>query len=184
MSRMGNLSRTSWVVIGVVGALILVPSAAVATAAGVTELVGTGGQRAAVSDAGQLSTAEAAPSSFDIEFNATTAKDACVSLPVISKTEGFIVTEIAVDTYQLPSPGEDSAIAAYRGTGCVGTSGFIQVNPPSLGLTTIPMDPGYAIPKGGSISFEGTNNTEANIDVFGYKVPAKDAPGYTTVQRP
>jgi hypothetical protein len=184
MSRIGNLSRPGWLVIGAVGALILAPSAAVATATGLSELTGPGGQRAAVTDAGQLATAEAAPSSFELEFYDTTSSSPCASMAAISKTQGFIVTEITVDTYALPAPGGDNTIDAYTHPGCSGKNGILQINPATLGITTMPLTPGYAIPKGGSLSFLGTNGTEANIDVFGYKVPAKDVPGYTKVVRP
>jgi hypothetical protein len=52
----GNLSRGGWLAAGIVLAFVLAPSAAIATAAGVTEVTGPGGQRAAVTDAGQLTT--------------------------------------------------------------------------------------------------------------------------------
>ena len=184
MWKVSNLGRTGWMVIGAIGALVLVPSAAVATATGLTGIVGSSGQQAADTDAGQLATAEAAPGSFEILFNANSTTTPCVSLPVISKTDGFIVTEIEIDTYQLATTPGNSAVAVYHGAGCIGANGFLQVNPPSLGLTTAPMDPGYAIPKGGSLSFLGADGTAANIDILGYKVPAKDVPGYTEVVRP
>jgi hypothetical protein len=74
MSRLGNLSRPGWLVIGAAGALILAPSAAMATATGLSELTGPGGQRAAVTDAGQLATAQAAPSSEHIAPAVTGAR--------------------------------------------------------------------------------------------------------------
>jgi hypothetical protein len=77
---------------------------------------------------------------------------------VISKSDGFIVTQITVDTYQLPSAGIGNTIDAFHGADCSAKSGFLQVNPPSLGMTTVPMDPGFAIPKGGSLSFEETSS--------------------------
>jgi hypothetical protein len=184
MSRFSNLSRPGWLVLGAVGVLILAPSAAIATSTGLTQLVGSGGQHAAVTSAGQLTTAQAAPSSFEIEFSATTSSSPCVSMPVISKTEAFVVTEIAVDTYDLPSAGSDDTVDAFHGAGCGSKNGFLQLNPATLGMTTVPVSPGYAIPKNGSLSFEGTGGTEANIDVFGYKVPARDATRYTNVVRP
>jgi hypothetical protein len=56
MSRLGNLSRPGWLVIGAASALILAPSAAMATATGLSELTGPGGQRAAVTGAGTYAT--------------------------------------------------------------------------------------------------------------------------------
>ena len=66
LRRIGNLNRGGWLAAGIVLAFALAPSAAIATAAGVTEITSPGGQRATVTKAGQLTTAPASAGSFEI----------------------------------------------------------------------------------------------------------------------
>ncbi len=63
MSGLKNMSRGGYIVVGIVMALILVPSG-VAAALAYTGIEGSSGHVANVSDAGQLLTTEANPSSF------------------------------------------------------------------------------------------------------------------------
>jgi hypothetical protein len=180
MERISNLGRTGWLVAGILAVIALAPSAAVATAVGVTELAGPGGQRAAVTDAGQLTTTQAAPGSYAVRLSSADAPatHVCEPLPVFSTTKGFIATEVAVDAYDVSAPGDNTAVAIFEGTGCQLRLALEQINPASNGLTVIPVDPGIAIPKGGSMSFE-VLDMGALVTVYGYTVPASDVTGYS-----
>ena len=61
MSRVKNLSRGGWMIVGVVAALILVPTAAVAATATVVKIEASNGNKLAATADGQLLTAEANP---------------------------------------------------------------------------------------------------------------------------
>ncbi len=68
MSRLRNMSRVGWIVTGVVVALVLVPSAAFATARALkfTGIEGTSTHKADVTAAQQLLTTEASPASDQV----------------------------------------------------------------------------------------------------------------------
>lgn len=185
MIKFSSFSKPGWLAAGAIGLLILAPSAAVATSTGLTELIGSGGQRADVTNAGQLTTAEAAPRSFVARTLAVDAsgKTPCATLPVISRSKGFVLTEIAVNPVNLTAPAPNSAFTVIEGSKCGSASQtFAQINPSSLGLTVLPINPGIAIPKGGTLTFEAFNDVTYVVSVFGYTVPASDAPGYTPVK--
>jgi hypothetical protein len=65
LSKIKNMSRGGWIVIGVVAALILVPTAAVAATASLVKIQGTSGNNADVTAANQLLTTEAKPTSYE-----------------------------------------------------------------------------------------------------------------------
>jgi hypothetical protein len=64
MSRLKNMPRGGWIVVGIVIAVIAVPTAAVAATATLVKIKGTSGTKADVSPANQLLTTEADPSSL------------------------------------------------------------------------------------------------------------------------
>jgi hypothetical protein len=61
MSKLKNMSRAGWIVVGLVAALVLVPTAAVAATATLVKIQGTSGNKADVTGAGQLLTTTAQP---------------------------------------------------------------------------------------------------------------------------
>ena len=58
------------------------------------------------------------------------------------------------------------------------TQVITTLTPASLGMTVLPLDPGLAIPKGGTFSF-AVQDMGAFVTLYGYKVPASEISGYT-----
>jgi hypothetical protein len=180
MKNLANMSKAGWLVAGILVAAVLAPSAAIATSAGLTQLEGPGGQRAAVTNDGQLTTTEAAPTSYEDRLSSADAAGttACENLPVFSSSAGFIVKELVVDAYDVSGPSDSTAVAVFVGPGCALKNGIEQVNPTSNGDTVIPLSTGLVVPKKGTISFE-VIHMGALVTAFGYTVPSKDAPHYS-----
>jgi hypothetical protein len=55
MSKLKNMSRAGWIIIGLVAALVLVPTAAVAATATLGKIDATSGNKADVTEAGSYS---------------------------------------------------------------------------------------------------------------------------------
>jgi hypothetical protein len=180
MISVKNMSKAGWLVAGVLVAAVIAPSAAIATSAGLTQLEGSGGQRAAVTNDGQLTTTEAAPSSYEDRLASGDASgtSACVTLPAFSSSAGFVVKDLTIDAYDVSGPSDTIAIAVFLGSGCSLRNGVLQINPTSDGDTVIPLSTGLVVPKNGVISFEVLDEG-ALVTAYGYTVPAKDAPHYS-----
>jgi hypothetical protein len=180
LQRIRNLSRGGWLAAGIILALVLAPSAAIAAATAVTEITGPAGHRAAVTDAGQLTTTPASAGSFEFgggSEDTTLTTPQCLNLAPFSATAGFVVTQIAVSVTSDPNPGT-SDIALYEGPGCHLAGVITELTPPSLGMTVVPADPCLAIPKNGTLSF-AVQDMGALVTVYGYKVPASEISAYT-----
>jgi hypothetical protein len=180
MQRIRKVSRGGWLAIGILLALVLAPSAAIATAAGVTEITGPGGQRAAVTDAGQLTVTQTTAGSYEVRGGSedtTTTTPACLSFPAISATTGFVIKEITVSVYSDPSPGT-SELGLDEGPNCNVAQVITTLTPASVGMTVLPIDPGLAIPAGGTFSF-AVQDMGAFVTLYGYKVPSSEVSGYT-----
>jgi hypothetical protein len=180
MKSLANMSKAGWLVAGILVAAVVAPSAAIATSAGLTQLDGSGGQRAAVTNDGQLTTAEAAPSSYEDRLSSADAPSAkaCENLPAFSSSAGFIVKDLVVDAYDVSGPSDGTAVAVFLGSGCALKNGVAQINPSSNGTTVIPLSTGLVVPRKGIISFE-VFDMGALVTAFGYTVPSKDAPHYS-----
>jgi hypothetical protein len=175
--RISGLSRAGWLAVGLVGGLILAPTAAVA--ATVMVLHGANGPAVNATNADQLLTAEAPPSTWVSEYGWNDAAGTCSNLPAVSTTRGFVVKQINVDV--LGATTADSVVYVYRGTGCEGknTVGEVDAN----GTNDVyPFDPGIALPEKGQLSilYNGPVG-QVRVQALGYTVPASDAPAYTPV---
>ena len=180
MKSLRNMNRAGWIIAGVLAVAVVAPSAAIATTAAVTEIRGPGGQRAAVTNAGQLTTTPAAPSTYEDRLTSADAPSStdCENLPSFSSTAGFIVTEIVIDAYDVSGPADNTAVAVFLGPNCSVREPVQQVNPATDGATVMPLTPGLTIPAKGTISFEVLHEG-ALVTAYGYTVPAKDAPHYS-----
>jgi hypothetical protein len=178
VSRMRNMSRGGWIVIGFVVALLIVPSGvAVAAALKYTGIEGTSGNKADVTPAGQLQEAAAAPNAFfqNSYSQVSSSADADVASPPTSSA--LVVTTIHVDTFVDPSPGDDQNILLLvdTGTTCTGSrvgSYLEYLNPDGIGETDVPMAPGLGIPQGDSLCAEAEGSVIAEVSVSGYTVPS------------
>ncbi len=176
MSKIKNMSRAGWIVTGVVAALVLVPTAAVAVTNAVTIKGSPSGNKADVSAAGQLLTTTANPSSF---FQSSSQGISTTLTPVTSPPTGLalVVTTIHLDVYGDPSPGSGQAVAFFivTGTTCsgslVGSYGQI-INPNSIGEIDVPFAPGLGLPAGDALCGQVLGSVAAEASVSGYTVPS------------
>ena len=180
MSRIKNLSRGAWIVVGIVVALVLVPTAAFATLSFVG-IEGTSLHKADVTAASQLLAAEASPSKFKaFDSGSLSSSSGCFKVASIPSTEGYVLRQVQVDVYADPSPGIGQHVLVTDGAGCGGTI-ISDVNPGSIGVTVVPFTPGIAVAPGGAISVEALGSVVAEIYALGYTVPPGDVPSSTAV---
>lgn len=175
--RLGGRRAAGWMVVGLAGGLILAPAAAVA--ATVMILHGANGPAVNATNANQLLTAEAPPSTWVSEYGYNAAAGSCSNLPVVSTTRGFVVKQVNVDVQGVSSG--DSVVYVAKGPGCVSKNivGEVDANGNNV---VLPFNPGIAVPRRGQVSIRYNGPAaEVRVQVLGYTVPASDAPGYTTV---
>jgi hypothetical protein len=181
MNRLAQLSKSGWFLAGALVTLVVVPASAAAATIGVTELAGSGGQRATVTRAGQLATAQAAPGSFVTRLGGADLTSAgqskCVTFPVVSSTKAVVIRQFTVTTYSVP--GTLGSVVLYEGPNCQPSQAIDQLSYATPGITNLPVDPGIALPKAGTISVS-IDGLGALVAFFGYTVPASDVPSYTS----
>ena len=133
-------------------------------------------RRAQVEPGGRLAVQQVEPTSF---FHSTTLgfthASGCVLIAAPPSGKALIVHEVRIDAYADPSPGESQNVVMYAGTDCTGAI-IGDVNPPSLGATTVPFDPGLAVPSGSGLSANINGNVAVEVYVDGYSVASSVAP--------
>jgi hypothetical protein len=205
MSKISNISRTGWLVVGIVAALLLVPATAVAVTATATIIQGgtaadqasvtahrlqtndeikgySGNNFAAVTYDGQLLTTTTDPSTF-VNNTAIEVDGGTGYQPVFTAPTGnaVVVTTIHLDTASDPTPGptENIVFTVQPGTGCPGSSRVGDyselVSPGSLGETDIPFNPGLAIPTGDALCAKSSGPI-VDLSVTGYLVSSIAVP--------
>jgi len=181
MKRLIPLSRSGWFLAGVLVALVVLPAGAVAATIGVTELAGSNGQRADVTQAGQLDATEAPPSSFVTRLGGadltSASQSECVTFPVISSTKAVVIRQFTVTAYGVP--GTLGSVLLYEGPACQPSDVIDQLSYTTPGITSLPIDPGVALPEGGTISVN-VLGLGVLVAFLGYTVPAGDVPAYTS----
>src|SRR5580658_7894089 len=109
MSKIKSMSRGGWIVVGIIVALLLVPTAAYAggKALKFTGIEGTSGNQADVTGAGQLLTTTVNPSSFFQNASQTlpATEFAAVSIATPPSGTALVVTSIHINVYSDPTPG-------------------------------------------------------------------------------
>ena len=154
MSRIKQMSRAGWVIIGAVIALLLYPSVASAASTVYDGIIGTSGHKADVTAASQLLTAEAAPGSY---FHHTAQASDTANTVVATPPSGraLIVTGLGVD---FGSGGNVDQVSLWIGNAtCASTLEPIATVSAAIiwngsgtktegGLQQVPVSPGIAIP--------------------------------------
>jgi hypothetical protein len=187
MSKLKNLSRGGYIVIGIIAALILVPTGIAAATVAYTGIGGTNGATATVNhadvtSAGQLLTTEANPSTF--VQTADVAMNSSSGVVVIAKpktNDALIVTTLHYDVYADPSPGSGQNIVLdeMAGSTCSGSAvgtWLHYVNPATDGETDISLAPGLVIAKGDALCGEANGSVAGEVSISGYTVSSTDAP--------
>jgi hypothetical protein len=145
MHRIKDMSRGGWIVIGVVIALLLVPSGfAAAAALKYAGIEGTSGNKADVVPGGQLLTAGNLPSDSFTSLNsgdipaANTSDTACVAFGDLSlgASQTALITDVQVNVNT--ADGSD-AIRVFNDDNCGGTA-IVNVRVPNLGEVVIPFN--------------------------------------------
>jgi hypothetical protein len=184
MRRIKDMSRGGWIVIGIVVALLIVPSGvAAAKALGFTGIEGTSGNKVDVTAAAQLQVADAAPSNLyssplaAVSGAAGTPPEVVVAGPL---SNGLIINEITLSVIADPNPGMNDYVQVYTATAsptCLPDFRYDNlVTPATLGLTSISIPSGLAIPAGDELCAAGGGSVEAWVEATGYEVPATAIP--------
>jgi hypothetical protein len=182
MHRIKDMSRGGWIVIGIVVALLLVPSGvAAAKALGFTGLEGTSGNKADVTAAAQLQVADAGPSNL-FESSLTGVSGAPSGPAAVEVAgglnNGLIVNEITLSVTSDPNPGTNDYVQVYTATPtCVPDLGYDNiVTPATAGMTSISIPSGLAIPAGDELCAIAGGSILAYVEATGYEVPSAAVP--------
>jgi hypothetical protein len=167
------MSRGGYIVVGIIMALILVPSG-IAAALTFNGLEGTNGVTttlygAHITSAGQLLTTVASPIRSWL-VSAEFSGPAFLNLPTPPTGYFAVITELQIDTFSDPSPGPGSFVTVEDNASVVNhnvsTLELADVNPASVGEVVIPFSPGQSTINGGS----GAGASFLQLDVQGISV--------------
>jgi hypothetical protein len=163
----------------VASAAIAIAGSALAAATAVNIADPTKPARIAHVDAGgKLAVEQAAPADF--YHAATFATDnttGCVVIATPPVGKALIVRQVRVNVFSDPAPGADNNVAIYADSTC--TSEVGDVNPATVGQTTISFDPGLAIPAGSAVSASIPPHASVRAEEYvdGYTIVSTAVPG-------
>jgi hypothetical protein len=200
MSRIKNLPRSVWFIIGIAVTVVLVPSVAVAAGLKFTGIEGTSKNQADVTAANQLLTTETPPPKFVHDaaiVDAAYGQSGCSQITTVPAGDSLIVQGVQADVSQADQPQYFSYTNYLNETAySQGSDAFFDVdyggacpNPPfymttgdapagGVGDVTIPVQPGFVVTSGTVVSATATG-MDATFFVNGYLVPSADAPVIT-----
>jgi len=182
MSKIKNISAAGWLVAGVIAALLLVPTTAVAVTTATVSIIkgGTAMGEASVTPAHQLLSTTANPGAY-VNTGFVTSTGGVVIVVSPPSGDALIVNTIHIDTQSDPTPGMLAYVSLFIETGLACTGNPVGtyeqlVNPGSLGETDVPYSPGLAVPAGDALCAVAQDNLEVNLSVSGYTVPSSEVP--------
>jgi hypothetical protein len=178
MSRIKNISRLAWFIIGVIVAVLLVPSVAVAAGLKFTGIEGTNGtstalNQANVASSGQLSTSSAPLSKlFTADGAAGLNIGAYVDTIVAPSGHDDVITSVVMSD---ETTQDNAFILVDDSSNCTSsTFSIVLIDDDTTQETpsyTFPS--GVAVPNGDSLCItQGSEDDEAAAFVSGYQVPA------------
>jgi hypothetical protein len=111
-----------------------------------------------------------------VHSNSAKAKAAngCLQLLTVPGGQAAVIRQIRVNVTADPTPGAADAVVLFTGSTC--TTQVARVNPPGLGLTVIPFDPGLAFKAPTRLFVSASGGLEADVTADGYLVPATELP--------
>jgi hypothetical protein len=191
MSKFNSIPRAGWVIIGLVLALLLVPTMAVAATVTYNGIEGTNGttttlNKANVTSAGQLLTTPVQPSKYFqhvIEWFHGTGGGSIAS----TSTLALIIEEIhlawygassedAVQFFIDASKDPDGACSSENNPDVTELTDAAYF-PTTNGDLTLPYEPGLAVPVGYDLCIEPVASGATGFAyVYGYQVPSADVP--------
>ncbi|MGD0395029.1 MAG: hypothetical protein ABSC41_20600 [Acidimicrobiales bacterium] len=190
MSRIKNMSRGGWIVVGVLIAMMLVPTG-IATAAALkyTGIEGTSDNKADVTPAGQLLTTEAQPSNLlggsSSDFGEFVGSSQAASSQVFTppSNEAVVMDSLSLDVLSWSASGSPAAqYTLFVGNGACSegvADWYIKVSPTGLGPTEIPLTPGVAVPAGDALcasAYAESGVYQVWATAMGFLVPASSVP--------
>jgi hypothetical protein len=187
LSKIKSVRGGTGFVVGLLVAMLVVPSVAVAATLRFTGIEGTNGttstlNKAGVTSANQLETSSAGPSSaYSLEAAVDFLNDSWVVVAQPPSGDALMVTSIHVDTFYDPTTGPTEQpeptldLALFTGS-CSGFIGFTDaISPSTNGETVLPYDPGLPIPAGDSLC-GFASNLQVSTTAVGYSVPSGSVP--------
>jgi hypothetical protein len=192
MSKLSNLSRGAWIVAGIIAALVLVPSVAVATTSTLVRIEGASGVKANVTGGDQLLTTEASPGkvwsvSTDFSNNAASTAQSMV-LPNPPSGQFPVLTGLQISVFydaDYSNPGSGTGVYVAVFSSPCGTCSQVELTDvaPSGGdqNTFVPIAPGQPA-AGAALSVQPSsqgnpaNWLEVSVTASGYFTSCADDP--------
>jgi hypothetical protein len=172
LSKLKNIRGGAGFVLGLIVAVLLIPSVAIAATATLTEIKGASGNKANVTAAGQLQTSPAdINSAFATNIFGFDAGDGSVPIYAPPTGDAAVITSIHVDVSDLTGSADDYVVLDVCNQGIF----LDEVDTTTDGAWVLPYSPGYVIPAGESLC-AATAAGFARVEANGYLVPAADAP--------
>jgi hypothetical protein len=109
-----------------------------------------------------------------------TGNRGCVVIAQPPANKALIVREVRVDVFNDPSPGPSQTVSIFAGLGCNTIVG--DVNPPTVGQTVVPFDPGIGVPAASGLSAFASGSVQAETYTDGYSVPSSQVPASAVSQ--
>jgi hypothetical protein len=143
MSKLTSMARGGWIVVGIVIALLLVPSVAVAAGLTYNGIEGVNKNKAAVTPDGQVLAVQTDPyQSFVAYFgtgtlpetNVTTSTCSSFGDTTMAENQDAVITDIHVSVYA--AGGAGAVVYVYNNNSCSGTP-IVNMNAETLGETGI-----------------------------------------------
>jgi hypothetical protein len=103
----------------------------------------------------------------------------CVVVLAPPAGKALIVTGVEVDTFDDPSPGAGQHVSLDVSS-C--STQVADVNPPSVGATVLPFQPGLVVPAGSNLSAFVSGALQAEVYAYGYLVSASSVSSVTAQQ--
>ena len=182
MSRLKKFPAVGWFATGLVVAAVIIPSTAAAVV-GFVGIQGTSANKADVTAAGQLQTAEATPNKF-FQNASTSVQNNWVAVARPLPRFALVVDVVHVGSLNpaLNSPSGMISLEVQTGSSCAGTKvgTYLQSVPVSVVTDAeIFLTPGLAVPTGDALCAKAAAVGElAMVSVSGYTVsPTAVAPG-------
>ena len=182
LAKFKKMKGTTGFLIGVIAALLLVPS--VAEASGITLVHiagGASGNQAEVTAAKQLLITPAQPVNT-VQSQQQYFYSGHVFLPIVTAPAKYaiVVSNIAIDAYSVPTPGGANDLDVYlspapHGACNSGQGWYHYFFPTGVGEMNLPVSPGLVVPAGWSLC-GWENGIFVAVSISGQQVPKAEAP--------
>jgi hypothetical protein len=180
LAKFKKMRGTTGFVVGIIAALLLVPSVAAASGTLVNIVGAPSGNKAEVTAAKQVLVTPAQPANA-VQSQQQYFYSGHVNLPIVTApaADAIVVSNIAVDAYSVPSPGGSNDLQVYLSPAPSGACNSAQgwehyFFPTGVGEIDLPTSPGLVIPAGWSLC-GWENGIYVAVSISGQQVPAAEA---------